>query len=198
MKRISADTKVSIVAGFQEYEDGFILNTVALVAPKRETFFYRKCHLDGDEEKAHFTPSALAPTIFKLGGMNVGMLICYDVKFAEMVRGLAIVGADLIIVPTALPAGSASARISKYVVPVRAQENHVFLAYADLCGKERETNYQGGSVLVGPDGEDIVPTVLKPAMLLAQVRSDAIMRTKSENIYSAERLPAIYSQFQYL
>jgi predicted amidohydrolase len=55
------------------------------------------------------------------------------------------------------------------MVPTRAFENHVFIIYADLCGEENGTKYQGGSLTVGPDGEYLARGGAAEALLLAEI-----------------------------
>ena len=67
-----------------------------------------------------------------VGGLNIGILICYDVEFPETVRALALAGAGLVAVPTALVRPFDS--VARTLVPARALENQVYVAYAGLCG----------------------------------------------------------------
>ena len=67
-----------------------------------------------------------------LGELKIGILICYDVEFPEAVRSLALDGAELVAVPTALIRPFAI--VARTLVPARAFENQVHVAYAGLCG----------------------------------------------------------------
>jgi predicted amidohydrolase len=75
-------------------------------------------------------------SIIEYGGLRIGILICYDVEFPENVRRLALAGAHLIAVPTALPATDQAGLIARKMVPVRAFENQLFIAYANHCGAD--------------------------------------------------------------
>ena len=92
-------------------------------------------------------------TLAEIDGLKLGILICYDVEFAENVRLLALQGAELVAVPTAnmVPYDF----VCRALVPVRAYENHVFVAYANRCGREGGLEYVGLSCIVGPDGRDL-------------------------------------------
>ena len=78
--------------------------------------------------------------------------ICYDVEFPEAVRALALAGAELIAVPTALIRPFDI--VARAIVPARAFENQVYVAYAGMCGSEAGLGYCGLSCIVGPDGQD--------------------------------------------
>jgi predicted amidohydrolase len=97
------------------------------------------------------------------------MLICYDVEFPEMVRLQALAGASLLLVPTALPAGPSANRVATSLLPARALESHIFIIYAGHCGQENDTAYQGGSIIVGPDGELLAKAGVTPALLIAKM-----------------------------
>ena len=60
------------------------------------------------------------------------MLICYDVEFPEAVRRLALAGAGLVVVPTANMEGFEA--VPRLLVPARAYENGLVVAYANCCG----------------------------------------------------------------
>ena len=100
-----------------------------------------------------FAPGQRAADRAELDGLKIGILICYDVEFPENVRRLALPGADLVAVPTAQM--QPFAFVVRALVPARAYENQMFLAYANRCGREGELDYLGQSCIVGPDGVDL-------------------------------------------
>ncbi|MDI7860392.1 carbon-nitrogen hydrolase family protein [Rhizobiaceae bacterium n13] len=192
--QVMADEQgLAIAAGFAEKEDdGVVYNSAVVVRPRETPVFYRKCHLYGPVEKAAFAPGGEAPATFKVGGLRAGMLICYDVEFPEMVRGLALAGAELVIVPTALPAGKSARHVAQLVVPSRAMENQVFIAYADLCGQEAGLTYEGRSVIVAPDGEALARAGHDETILFASIDPGAYEACHKENPYLTDRRPELY------
>ncbi|MFG1462802.1 carbon-nitrogen hydrolase family protein [Xanthobacter sp. DSM 24535] len=182
-----------LVAGFPERAGDAVYNSLVLVRPAGGAVIYRKCHLYGPDEKAAFTASSRVSEIVDIAGLKVGFLICYDVEFPEMVQALALAGADLVVVPTALAATPSCRRIALSVVPARAMENHVFIAYADLCGSERGLTYQGCSVIAAPDGEDLARAGEGEALLMARIDPRAYDAARAENPYSEDRRPTLYA-----
>jgi len=183
---------ITIVAGFPEREGATIYNAAAMIRPGGEADFYRKCHLFGPLEKAAFSPAAELSPIVQVGDLKIGMLICYDVEFPEMVRCLVLAGADMIVVPTALPRGAPANRVSSSMIQTRAFENHVFLIYADLCGEENATPYQGGSIIAAPDGEVLARAGDGATLLVTELdprRYDAA----GLDPYLQDRRPEIYA-----
>jgi hypothetical protein len=88
---------------------------------------------------------------FDAGGLRVGVAICYDVEFPELIRAYARDGVQLVVVPTALMAPHD--RVARLVVPVRALENQIFLGYANRCGQEPGLDFVGLSRICGPRGQ---------------------------------------------
>ncbi|WP_432545148.1 nitrilase-related carbon-nitrogen hydrolase [Kineococcus sp. SYSU DK002] len=110
---------------------------------------YVKTHLYGDAERAAFRPGDGTPLLVDVAGLRVGVLVCFDVEFPETVRGLALAGADVVVVPTAI----CDASVARVLLPARAYENRVALAYANHHGPAPDgQTFSGGSLVVGPDG----------------------------------------------
>jgi predicted amidohydrolase len=120
------------------------------------------------------------------------MLICYDVEFPEYVRTLALAGAELVLVPTALPNGEISRRVADMVVPTRAFENGIFLVYADLCGEEGNFSYSGRSAIIGPDGDELARAGTRETLLVAEMDTAAYHDCRRQNPYLADRRTGLY------
>ena len=149
-----------------------------------ETRVYRKAFLYGDYEKRLFAAAAPEACIVECGGLKVGVLICYDVEFPENVRRLAQAGADLVAVPTALPASDHDAFISGSVIPVRAFENQVHVAYANHCGADDNFAYAGLSRIAAPDGATLaVADAALPDLLIADIEPQAYAAAREANPY---------------
>ena len=134
-----------------------------------------------------------------IAGTKVGVLICYDVEFPEAVRILAQQGVELVAVPTALvvpsPPVPTSIEISKTLVPARALENQIFIAYVNRSGSEGDLAYCGLSCVVGPDGKDLVRAGSESALLFAEIDHSAIAKERSTYSYLDERRPELYQSF---
>lgn len=140
----------------------------ALLGPSGEVLAeYQKVHLFGPEEKAAFVPGAERPPVVEYAGTTIGLVVCYDVEFPEAVRAAAVGGADLIAVPTALAVGSE--QVTRTLIPARALENRVSVAYANHTGTEAGVRFSGSSVVAGPDGA-VDPAGPEPGLLFAEVR----------------------------
>ena len=138
---IARQTGVALVAGFVESAEARIYNSAVYTDGMSAPSVYRKSHLYADYEQELFCPETPETCLFKHRGMTCGMLICYDVEFPENVRRLAKAEAELILVPTATPQGHSGTFIAEKMIPVRAFENQIFIAYANNVGSDGEFDY---------------------------------------------------------
>lgn len=139
-----------LVTGWAERDGTRIFNSACCFdRTGRKIGHYRKVQLFGPMEKDVYTAGD-SYTVFDLGGRRAALLICYDVEFAHHVAELAARGVELLLVPTANPAGFDN--VPDLLVPARASENRMTIAYANYCGVEGNLSYGGKSVVVGPDG----------------------------------------------
>jgi deaminated glutathione amidase len=155
------DTGVGLVAGvFEPAPDGRVYNTaVAFDGAGELVASYRKLHLFdafGHRESDEVAPGSV-PVVCTLAGVRVGLAICYDVRFPELFRSLAVGGAELIVLPAAWAAGLFKEEHWVTLVRARAIENTVWLAAVcqvpDLAEPAtRAATGIGRSMLVDPLG----------------------------------------------
>jgi predicted amidohydrolase len=164
---------VAVVFGHPERDCGGITNTCVCVDGQgRVLGRYRKTHLFGDLDRGMFVAGKGDGRPFELHGWSIGMLICYDVEFPENTRRLALQGADLIVVPTANMEGYDF--VAQHLVPTRAYENQVFIAYANYCGQEADIAYNGLSCVVAPDGCALAQAEGAPLLMFAHLQHDLL------------------------
>lgn len=180
---IARDTGVAIVAGFAEKAGDAIYNSAVYTDGSGKPSIYRKSHLYGDYERSLFTPETPSTCLFSHRGMTLGMLICYDIEFPENVRRLALAGAELILVPTATPKGASGTFIAEKMIPVRAFENQIFIAYVNNIGRDGDFDYAGSSVIAAPDGTALATAELSEQLLTVNIEPDLYARSRSENTY---------------
>jgi predicted amidohydrolase len=150
--RTCAELEVHAVVGFLERGDGHIYNSAALIGPAGLIGVYRKRHLPFTSADRFTTRSDdLDLAIYDTPLGRIGLSICYEIRFPEVIRTLALGGADIIALPTAWPVESAI--LADLFTRVRAAENFVYLVVANHCGRERDVEFLGSSQIVTPFGE---------------------------------------------
>ena len=143
-------TGVIAIFGFSEFTGGEYYNTAALLQPNKEPEYYRKTHLPELGYDRFVTVGRELP-VFETKFGRIGILICFDVRFPEASRVLALKGADAIFLPTNWPNG---AEISAEVLAVaRAAENKVFMITCNRVGTEKGFKFIGRSKIIDPMGQ---------------------------------------------
>ena len=184
--------RIAIVYGYPERhpEGGKPFNATQAFGPQGESLGrYRKTHLYGALDHAQFSAGEAASRVFSWRGWQLGLLICYDVEFPEAVRGLALQGADAVLVPTANMVGFDE--VSTLLVPARACENRVVLAYANACCAEGNTHYNGLSTVADAHGTVLAQAGRTEALLLAPLQRTALLTARQHSYLNARR-PELY------
>src|SRR5262249_19015432 len=128
-----------------------LFTACALVGPRGLAATYRKAHLPCLGVDHFTTPGDRPFAVHDLGGLRVGMNICYDGSFPEPARALMLLGADLVVLPTNWPTGAIST--VKYLVQARALENRIYYAAVNRIGTERDFRFLGMSRIIDCKGE---------------------------------------------
>ncbi len=161
--------------GMLERAGESLFNACALVGPDGSAVTYRKIHLPFLGVDRFTTPGDRPFAVHDLGGLRVGLNICYDGSFPESSRALMLLGADLVLLPTNWPSGARST--VRHMVQCRALENHLYYAAVNRIGAERGFHFLGSSRLVACDGELLAAGEDGEAMLFAEV-DPAVARNK--------------------
>ncbi|GAA3388249.1 nitrilase-related carbon-nitrogen hydrolase [Cryptosporangium minutisporangium] len=189
-----------VVGGFCEAgEDSAVYNSAAVVDRSGVLAVYRKTHL-WDAERTVFSPGTAAPPVLDTRAGRIGVLICYDMEFPEMTRGLALAGADLLAVPTnwplvPRPSGERPPEVVTAMAAARA--NRVYLACCDRTGTERGQAWTEGTAIVDPDGWVVASAGPGVASALASCDLGAARRKtiSAVNHVLADRRTDVYDQF---
>ncbi len=151
----AAAGRAVVVGGFcEEGADGLLYNSAAVVDRSGVLAVYRKVHL-WDREKLVFEPGSEPPPVIDTAVGRIGVLICYDLEFAEMTRMLALAGAELVAVPTNWPlvARPHGERPPEVVIAMAAaRTNRMFIACADRTGTERGQEWTAGTSVIDHAG----------------------------------------------
>jgi len=145
---------VYAIVGMLEDAGEAIYNSAVLCGPEGLVGVYRKTHLPflGVDKFAALGPDPYRVYETSIG--RIGMLICYDLRFPEPARCLALAGADIIAVPTNWPQGADTA--PDFIAPTRAVENRVFIVAINRAGTERGATFIGKSQIIDPAGQRLV------------------------------------------
>ncbi|MGV9565605.1 carbon-nitrogen hydrolase family protein [Streptomyces sp. NPDC003480] len=182
---------LAIAYGYPERNGETVFNAAQLIsADGTRLANYRKTHLFGGFERDHFTPGDQPVVQAELDGLRIGLMICYDVEFPENVRAHALAGTDLLVVPTAQM--HPFQFVAESLVPVRAFENQMYIAYVNRVGEEGEFEFVGLSTLAGPDGVARARAARIEEIVLADVDPAHLAASREANPYLKDRRPGLY------
>jgi len=177
------ETGVGLVAGvFEPAPDGRVYNTaVAYDGTGELVASYRKLHLFdafGHRESDEVAPGS-TPVICTMAGVRTGLEICYDVRFGELSRALAVAGASLLVLPAAWAAGLFKEEHWVTLVRARAIENTVWVAAACQVPDPDEPPTPaatgiGRSMLVDPFGVVRMDLGPRPGVAVGEVDADLV------------------------
>lgn len=145
------ETKRAIVFGIAERAGEKIYNSAVAIQADGPVVCYRKAHLF-DTETEVFDRAGSSPRHARVAGADVGLMVCFDWRFPEMARLLALEGADVIAHPSNL--------VHPYcqdAMITRSLENRVYTITASRTGQEEvggvSLAFTGRSQIVSPRGE---------------------------------------------
>lgn len=184
--------KLYVVAGtMAETAEGKFYNTSFLVNPAgRPVGKYRKTHLFKEiGEQDFFAPGNDAFCIETEIG-KIGIAICYDIRFPELFRQMALSGAEIICVPSQFP----HPRLEHWQTLLRARaiENQLFVVGSNRVGRMGNTEYFGHSMIIGPYGEIIAEADEDEEILTETIDIDKMYEVRKVLPSFSERRPDVY------
>jgi deaminated glutathione amidase len=182
LTEFAAAHDTTVVAGMFEISDdpGRPYNTLAVVDRDGLRASYRKIHLYdsfGYKESERLSAGEVEPVLVDIGGLSVGLMTCYDLRFPELARELVRRGAQLLVAPSAWVAGPGKVEHWRTLVAARAIENTVFLAAVGQPGPR----YTGHSLVVGPAGDLLGELGDGDHLLTVSVRTEDLERARADN-----------------
>ncbi|MFF0743803.1 carbon-nitrogen hydrolase family protein [Streptomyces sp. NPDC004111] len=186
---------LAIHYGYPERDGTRVFNSAQLIdATGTRLANYRKTHLFGGFEQECFVPGERTVVQAELAGLRIGTMICYDVEFPENVRAHALAGTDLLLVPTAQM--HPFEFVAESLVPVRAFESQMYVAYVNRTGPEGEGaeafEFVGLSCLASPDGATRVRAGRGEELVLGEVDAALLRASRETNPYLRDRRPGLY------
>lgn len=153
MQELAQERDCAIIFGMPlEQREGIVYNAAVLVQPDAVDIYCKNflANFGPFEERFFFTPGNTAP-VFQTPHGTIGLCICYDLFFPELIKGMALKGADLVVCISASP--STTRVYFEQVLPARAIENTIFISYANLVGEQQGLTFWGGCQSYTPKGE---------------------------------------------
>jgi len=166
------------------YDTTFLIDSSGNLAGK-----YRKTHLY-PAEHSYFRPGSKLP-VFELEGIKTGVAICFEHAFPQIFTILALKGALMIFIPSAVPTGY------EYLLNLRsrarAQDNQLFIAAVNRVGKEGEISFCGLSKIINPRGEVIAEgDGSREQVVVGEIDLNLILKERKQEPFFRAMRPELY------
>lgn len=181
---LAAELRATVVIGLLERDGDALYDSAAVVAPDGAVARYRKTHLY-PPERAHFAAGDELLTVATAVG-EVAPMICFEHAFPEIATALALAGAQILVIPSAVPFGYE--HLLALRTRARAQDNQIFAVAANLAGER----FCGGSLIVDPRGEVLAEAGHGDEAVRATIDLEAIARERAREPALVLRRPELY------
>lgn len=151
---------------------------------------YDKTHLFSPAKENENFQAGDAPAVYELDGVPVGQIICYDIRFGELVRTLALSGIKVLFAPAAWPVP----RLNHWrlLVQARAVENQMFVVAVNTVGTVNSLTFCGHSMMVDPWGDIIAEAGSEEQLLLGELNLSVIADIRDRINVFRDRRPELY------
>lgn len=192
LSAFSRKHSVNIIGGSvaEKKQDGFYNTTFAYDRTGKRIGSYSKMHLFRlmDEEK--FLKSGDQLGKLTIDGVEAGTMICYDIRFPELARKLALGGAQVLFVPAEWP----HPRLAHWrtLLMARAIENQMFVISCNRVGISGTTSFFGHSMIIDPWGEVLAEGDESEQIIRASIPMSLVKEVRGKIPVFEDRRPALY------
>jgi predicted amidohydrolase len=195
---LAKELDVAVVVGLLERADKGVANSALVALPDGNRSLYRKTHLTRLGADRWATAGESLSPVYEFRGLRFGVAICYELRFPEIARVLALRGVDALLVPTNSPLGYEG--LYEHGARTRAWENRIWVVLVNRGGTERGATFIGRSMIADPYGK-VVASVEgdEEAILIADLDPQAarakLLPGHGDEMYDyfAARRPTLYA-----
>ena len=151
---------------------------------------YDKVHLFSPGKEDEFFQHGGKHVTFELDGIQCGVIICYDLRFPELARKIALDGAQILFIPAEWP----YPRVSHWQTLSRARaiENQMFVVTSNGVGTAGDLRFCGHSAIVDPFGELLAQADDQEAIIFAEIDLEQVKEVRSKIPVFRDRKPELY------
>ena len=194
--RLAKDLELVVVGGGIEHADGRLYDRALLVDRGKVLGSYRKIHLFTPHAEHRSLSAGGAPLIADTSVGRIGVVICYDIRFPELVRWHFQKKVEILAVPSQWP--EARAAHWRTLLKARAIENEMFVAGCNRTGSEPSLKgdnltFPGDSRIVDPMGEPIGAGAGEDGPIVATIEPRKVRTMRRILPIHRDRRPEVYS-----
>jgi len=196
--RLAAQLGAVLLPNLYERDGGAAYDTTAVIDADGSLLGkMRMLHIPdypGFHEKGYYTPGDLEAPVFHTRFGPIGIAICYDRHYPEVMRALALAGAEVVIVPQAGAIDEWPEGLFEAEMRVASFLNGFFTALCNRVGEEEELTFAGGSFVCNPGGEVIARAGTgADEILICNLDLGEVDRSHAKRLFLLDRRPELYS-----
>lgn len=142
-------------------------------------------------EQDYYTPSDDGFKVFQTELGNIGIVVCFDRHYPESIRTEALMGADIILIPTVNTKAEPS-EMFEWELRVQAFQSSVILAMCNRVGVEGDMHFSGESIAVDANGGVIVRADDTEQIVYVDIDIQTSDKVRSSRTYTQLRRPELY------
>jgi len=150
-------------------------------------------HYEGFWEQDYYDPSPTGPQVYDTAAGRIGVAICYDRHYPEYMRELALMGADVVVIPQAGADGEWPDGVYEAEVQIASFQNGMFCALCNRVGQEDVLTFSGASFVTSPTGKVIATAPSgEPGILYADLDVSQVAASPAKKLFMRDRRPGMY------
>lgn len=192
LQALTAELGMVTVGSLAERQGDSIFNTAYVIDQGKVVGTYRKLHLFSTMGEDRFLAAGDRYLVVDTTAGRLGVAICYDLRFPELFRKLALEGAEIVCLPAEWPKPRQDHW--RTLLRARAIENQLFVAAANCCGVQGKLDFFGMSLLLAPRGEVLAEGGESDTELLADFDFAEMTHYRQQIPCNKDRRPEVYGQ----
>ncbi|MEO9468927.1 N-carbamoylputrescine amidase [Parasphingorhabdus sp.] len=204
MQKLAKQLGVAIPASFFERDGQHFYNSVAMIGPDGDILgVYRKSHIPdgpGYEEKFYFRPGNSGFKVWKVFGATIGVGICWDQWYPETARAMALMGAEILLYPTAIGSEPYDADLDTSRMWRRAMQGHAVsncmpVVASNRIGQEGDQSFYGHSFIANEWGDLVLEYGAEDSgVLVATFDLEQARKHRAGMGFFRDRRPELYGR----
>ena len=188
--RRTAELNLVVVGSLPEQSDGKIYNTAYVIDRGNLVGSYRKLHMFSTMGEDRFLSPGNKSLVVPTSVGRLGIAICYDLRFPELFRKMALEGAEIVCLPSEWP--KPRQEHWRTLLRARAMENQLFLIATNCCGVQGKLDFFGMSLLLSARGEVLAEGGEVDTELIATFAAQEMIDYRAQIRCYDDRRPEIY------
>lgn len=193
LQQLAQEYQINIVGGsFANIKNDKVYNSSVVINRKGDVVYrYDKVHLVPMLDEHLYLTGGETSHVFELEGIKMGLIICFDLRFPELSRSLALDGAEVLFVVAEWP----DIRLNhwKHLQIARAIENQIYLVSVNNVGMHNGNRFGGTSMIVDPWGEVLASGGEEhEATITKEIDLNKVPQIRKEVPVFSCRVPSVY------